>query len=280
MSISKDFLKLIKIIEKKLEIPPIKEIFVPSSSSYDKKGKKHNFGAVILEDFTIGVVFLSLDPEIRFIEKELDLRSFKGKNTIEVAKNFALDDGYLKTIGLGAFNAISQHIFKKTQFEFDFTTDPFGLLNFENGDNIGMVGFFPPLVRRIINMDVSLIVIEKKTHFVQYHENWEVTLNPERLLECNKILCTSTTVLNESIDEILSFTKNAEKVSMIGPTAGFIPDPLFERGIDVIGGTYVEDPGLFMEFIRQDKKWGASTRKYCIQKHYYIGFDKLIQNLS
>jgi hypothetical protein len=70
MSISHDFLNLIKRIEQEVEIPLIKEIFVPTPSSFDQKGKKHNFGAIILEDNTIGVVFLSLRPEIRFIESK------------------------------------------------------------------------------------------------------------------------------------------------------------------------------------------------------------------
>jgi uncharacterized protein (DUF4213/DUF364 family) len=86
-------------------------------------------------------------------------------------------------------------------------------------------------------------------------------------------------VLNDSIDDILSYCQNAEKISMIGPTAGFLPDPLFERGVDVIGGTYVSNPSLFMERIQENRKWSNSTKKYCIQAKNYAGFRALIKEL-
>ena len=73
-------------------------------------------------------------------------------------------------------------------------------------------------------MGNHLIVIEKKANLVQKTNNWEVTLDPAQLEKCNKVLITSTTILNESIDDILKFCSQAEKISIIGPTAGFFPD--------------------------------------------------------
>ncbi|MEJ2250865.1 MAG: DUF364 domain-containing protein [Candidatus Lokiarchaeota archaeon] len=279
MSIAQDFVKIIEKIEDRIKIPLIKEIFVPNPSSLHEGGK-HNFGAFILEDNTIGLVFLSLNKSIEQIGKKLNLNEYIGQDPIIIAKNFISANEFKKTLALGAINSICQFIFKKVNFEFDYTTDSMGLLNLSKGDKIGMVGFFPPLVRQIENLDLSLTVIERKKKFIQKHEKWEVTLNPKKLLECNKILCTSTTVLNDSVDDILLYTKNAQKISMIGPTAGFFPDPLFKRRIDVLGGTYVSNPQLFINLIQKGKKWSSSTRKYCIQKEKYQGFDLLLQKLS
>ena len=107
--------------------------------------------------------------------------------------------------------------------------------------------------------------------------NWNVTLDPSELKLCNKILITSTTVLNETVDEILLHCQDAEKISIIGPTAGFLPDPLFKRGINIIGGTRVVDPTLLLHSIQNNVKWAGSAKKYIIKENNYIGYKKLLK---
>lgn len=200
-------------------------------------------------------------------------------NPIDLAKEFKSSNNFQKTLGLGAINAISQHVFRKSNFSFDFTTDSFGLLDLTRADKLGMVGFFPPLVKKIEEMGIPLIVIEKVIRFVKKTDIWEITLDPSRLKECNKVLCTATTILNNSIDEILYYCSRAEKISIIGPTAGFIPDPLFNRGVDVVGSTFISDSKLFLELIRQNRRWSPATKKYCIIRKKYLGLNSILNQI-
>ena len=281
MSISSDFLKIMEQISENISIPFIQEIYLPPTTSLKNADSKiSNFGAIRLEDGAIGIFFVSLSPEIKKKGEGVDLSQYIGMNPILLAKKFGSLDVFEKTIGLGAFNAISQHIFKRSNYIFDFTSDPLGLLNLNKQDKPGMVGFFPPLVKLIQEMALELIIIEKKTHLVKKTANWEITLDPNRLVDCNKVLITSTTVLNESIDEVLNYCSKAEKISIIGPTAGFLPDSLFSRGIDIVGGTYIHNSKLFMELISENKRWGPSTKKYCIQKKNYPGISSLLDKIK
>ena len=280
MTIANEFIEIIKQISNNIEIPLIKEIHLPIPIYKDKNSHKSNFGAIKLEDGTIGVVYVSLLPKVKEIGETTDLTQFAKMNPVDLAIKFGSSDLFEKTLGLGAINAISQHIFKQSNFSFDFTTDSLGLLNLNKRDKPGMVGFFPPLVAQIKNMGIQLIIIEKKAQLVKKTNNWEVTLDPTRLTTCNKVLITSTTVLNESIDEILRYCSQAEKISIIGPTAGFFPDPLFSRGVNIVGGTYIHDPNLFMELISENKRWGPSTKKYCIQKNSYPGITSLLNKIK
>ncbi|MHA1489021.1 MAG: Rossmann-like domain-containing protein [Promethearchaeota archaeon] len=280
MSITKDFIEIIKQVSETINLPPIQEIFIPPDLNTKRDSKKSNFGAIRLEDGTIGIVFLNLTPEIRELASQLDVDQFIGVNPAELANEFGSSDNLKKMLGLGAINSISQHFFKRSEFPLNFTTDSLGLLNLKAQDHVGMVGFFPPLVKKIETIGIPLIVIEKKAHLIKKTEKWEVTLKPSRLRECNKVLCTSTAVLNDSIDEILRYCSKAEKISIIGPTAGFIPDPLFTRGVDIVGSTFINNTSLFMELIHQKKRWGTATRKYCIQKRNYPGIDLLLNQIS
>ena len=280
MSITSDYLEIIQKISKKITLPSIQDVFFPKiTTKKELTSKKSNFGAIRLTDGSIGLVYLGLSPEIKELGAKLDKSEFTNKNPIDLAQNFGSSNNFEKTLGLGAINAISQYIFRHSNFPFDIATDSLGLLNISQGDTPGMVGFFQPLIIRLKKMGINVIVIENKEHLVKKTENWEVTLDPSRLTECNKILITSTTVLNESIDEILRFCSHAEKISMIGPTAGFLPDPLFKRGLDIVGGSFISNSNLFMELIQKQERWGPSTKKYCIQQNTYPGYTSLLEKI-
>ncbi len=280
MTLANEFIEVIHQIPDTIDIPLIQEIYIPCQDKKKRDPQKSNFGAIKLEDGTVGVVYISLSPNIKEIGENTDLTKFKGMSPLDLAKEFTSSESFQKTLGFGAINTISQYIFQKSNFSLDFTTDSLGLLQLNHTDNPGMVGFFPPLVAQIKKMGLKLTVIEKKAKLVQKTNNWEVTLDPARLETCNKVLITSTTILNESIDEILRFCSNAEKISIIGPTGGFFPDPLFSRGVNIVGGTYIHNSNLFMELISKNERWGPSTRKYCIQKSNYPGITTLLNRIK
>jgi len=273
MSISSDFIKIADKISKKVDLPLIKEIITPQSNECLKKS---NFSVIILEDNTIGLVYINLNPIIKNRFKNEDLTKFNGSDLISIAKLFGSNDLFEKSLALGCINAISQFIFNKANFSFDFTSDSLGLLNINRSDVIGMVGFFPPLVKLIEKIGSKLIIIEKKEVLIQKAKNWLVTLDTSKLKDCNKILITGTTVLNETLDEVLDYCTNVEKVSVIGPTTSFLPDPLFKRGIDVIGGTYITNPNFLTQAILKSIRWDNSVRKYTIERNKYPGYKDLI----
>ncbi len=150
----------------------------------------------------------------------------------------------------------------------------------EKGDIVGMVGFFPPLVKQITKLGNKLIIIEKKSNMVKETANWKVTLDPSELKECTKVLITSTTVLNNTLDDILINCAKAKQISVIGPSAGYFPDPLFSKGVNVIGGTYITNPEVFIDLFKNNEKWGPATKKYAIDRKDYPGYKSILQMIS
>jgi uncharacterized protein (DUF4213/DUF364 family) len=135
-----------------------------------------------------------------------------------------------------------------------------------------MVGFFPPLVTQIENIGANLTIIEKRDDFTDINPHWEVSLDPKKLRPCNKIICTPTTILNNTIEQILQECHNAIHISIVGPTGGFIPDPLFDRGVDIVGSGMILDSREFINQIRNNLPWESTFSKYCIQKSKYKGY--------
>ena len=149
--------------------------------------------------------------------------------------------------------------------------DPLGLLAVSAGDRIGMVGLFAGLIEPIKKAGGQLVVIEKNEKLIQKFPDLPITLDATELSTCNKILCTSTTILNHSLDEILAYCSPDAFVSIIGPTAGYFPDPLFARGVDIVAGRVVKNGALFLKLLAERKPWGDATQRTCFQKETYRG---------
>jgi len=160
-------------------------------------------------------------------------------------------------------------VMREAKFEVDSATDSLGLLSICEGDRVGMVGLFFGLTKTIRKANAKLVVIEKNDQMIQKYPNLPITLDATKLSTCNKILCTSTTILNDSLDEILAHCSPDAFVSIIGPTAGYFPDPLFARGVDVVGGRIVKNGAQFMQLLKERKRWGDATQMTCFQKETY-----------
>ena len=106
-----------------------------------------------------------------------------------------------------------------------------------------------------------------------------VTADPEKLSACNKVIITASTLLNNSIDEILDYAGGAERKVVIGPTAGFFPDPLFSRGVAAIGGSEILSATTAQQRLSENKGLGDSARKFLISKPDYPGLERIIHNL-
>lgn len=276
MVLSQEFLKLIHTFAEKFEIPSTERIFIPKQNSLHMDHKKSNFGALQLENGSTGIFFIGLDKTFHKSAKKVDLKAMIKTNPLSLVSKISSQDIFDRTIALGAINAISHFLFNQINFQFTYSENILTVMNIQPDDLIGMVGYFPPLVKRINNIGSQLIVVELKEELIKKTSNWEITLDKEKLRECNKIICTSTTIINNTLEDILEFTRDADLFALIGPTAGFLPDPVFKRKIDILGGSIVNNSQLFYDRIIQGERWGDSVSKFVIIKEKYPGIKKLI----
>jgi uncharacterized protein (DUF4213/DUF364 family) len=270
MSLKDDFRKMIEGFTVRFSIPKISKIFFPPFYQGGQP-KDAEFMAVRLEDGSAGISYVLL-PDAKGEEySALSPQEFTGKDPADFARAFGNEEPISNMISLAALNAMCQTVMKQADFPVDAATDSLGLLNVSPGDKVGMVGFFFPLIKKIKNVGAELVIIEKNENVIKKYPQLNVTLDPSALKPCNKVLCTSTTVLNDTLDEILSFCSTDTLVSIIGPTAGYFPDPLFARGVDIVGGRVVKDGAVFMQMLEERQRWGEATQKICFQKSTYPG---------
>ncbi len=254
----------------RFQIPTIAGIvFPPLYAGGQPEGCE--FMALALEGGAGGVSYLLLPDSSAEGYRLLKPQAFIGTHPEQYAEAFDGTDPIQNMLGLAAINAICQHVMRISSAVPGAAIDSLGLMNIEDGDRVGMVGFFPPLLKYMRNRNADLIIVEKNEQLVERYPQYHVTLDVSELNSCNKVLCTSTTLLNDTLDEVLQHCTAAQHISVLGPTAGYFPDPLFARGVHVLGGRFVNDGMLLLQLISERKRWGEATQKLCFNSCDYEG---------
>ena len=252
---------LIGLIESRLgagPAPRVRAVHLPPSPWTGTKDGE--FGAVELDSGALGLSYVLLNDTLATLTG-VDGQALVGSDALSLARRWRDGQGTERTLGFAAVNALSRHLFDRAGLVPPDATDSIGGLDPQPGEHIGMVGFFPPLVTPVTERGARLTVVELRADLAGSHPGFEVTLDPAALQVCDKVLMTSTVLLNDTLDAILAHCQRARAVVMIGPGAGCLPEPLFERGVTALGGTWITNRAGFIDALRSGAPWGRFARK-------------------
>jgi uncharacterized protein (DUF4213/DUF364 family) len=223
--------------------------------------KDGEFGAIELDSGALGLSYVLLNDTLAALAGD-DGSRLVGQDALVLARLWRDGRGAERTLGFAAVNALSRHLFDRDGRVPPDAPDSIGGLDPQPGEHVGMVGFFPPLVKPVTERGARLTVLELRADLAGSHPGFEVTLDPTALQTCDKVLMTSTVLLNDTLDAVLANCHNARAVAMIGPGAGCLPEPLFERGVTTLGGTWIEDRAGFIDALHSGAPWGCFARKF------------------
>jgi uncharacterized protein (DUF4213/DUF364 family) len=226
------------------------------------------FSVAVLENGAIGISYNLFHYDAGAMERyrQWDLNEITGRKAGELISLFVSNDAVEKTVGLAVLNALSQDLImrKPGSYRVDAASDLFRLMSLDKSSRVGLVGYFRPMMEKLLDRADEVIVLEESEELLRGSYSFTMTGDPRELRRCDKVLITGTTVLNDSLPELMAFCTDAEFVTVMGPTAGFLPDPLFDLGIRAVGYSRVEKPELFLHLFSTGMKWGDSTRKVWI----------------
>lgn len=269
LTVKSDLLDIVGSVSGKIEFPKVREVFLPEPRPSPDRDAE--FGIVVLEDGSAGLYYAWLGGEQSTIREKFNIEDFRGIPALELAARYRNEDPCECSLGLATINAMTRSFYQRTGYNRPQAPNAAGGLNFEVDDHVGMIGYFPSLVRRLRECGINLTVVEKKTKFLEQDDTFRVVLTPGSLKDCNKVVITASTMLNNTIDEVLLNINAAADVVMVGPTAGFFPDPLFDMGVTAIGGSEVLDADKAITRIRADARMSDATRKFLMYRDHYPG---------
>ena len=257
---------LIDLIESRLGPGPAPRVRALHLPPWPWTGSKDGeFGALELDSGALGLCYLLLDGALAALVGGPG-QALAGSDALALARRWRDGQGIERTLGFAAVNALSRHVLDCEGRLPPDAPDSIGGLDPQPGDHIGMVGFFPPLVPRVTACGARLTVLELRADLAGRHPGLEITLDPAALQACNKVLMTSTVLLNGTLDTVLDHCRQASRLAMIGPGAGCLPEPLFDRGVTTLGGSWIVDRSGFVQALRRGDAWGRFARKVAWQR--------------
>jgi uncharacterized protein (DUF4213/DUF364 family) len=63
------------------------------------------------------------------------------------------------------------------------------------------------------------------------------------------LIITGVTLINHTLEGILAASKKGATIAVMGPTASSLPEPLFKRGVGIVGGVMVTKPDQLLDII-------------------------------
>ncbi|MBV2264996.1 MAG: hypothetical protein KUL79_15805 [Thauera sp.] len=250
-------------------IPRVRALHLPPPEA--AASKNGEFCALELDDGALGLSYVLLGGILPRLAASDDPHTIVGMDALQLAREFAApaagaggDAEIRRTLGFAAANALSRTVMERMGFAPPRALDSIGGIDPQTGDHVGMVGLFTPLLKQVTAAGAQLTVIELNPDYAGHYDGYRVTLDAAALEDCNKVLSTSTILLNHTVDDMLAHCRKAQRIVLIGPSAGCLPEPLFARGVTVVGGSWITDRAGFIDALRGGESWSGFAYKFAL----------------
>jgi uncharacterized protein (DUF4213/DUF364 family) len=236
---------------------------------------RDEFGFVFLTDGTAAPFYVSLPGTLASLHERFP---HPGRVQLSLPDCLeALGGSSLpgRALAVGAWNALSQHLIRQAGYPCPARGSAAGNQP-RPGEQVGMVGYFCPIIDRLVADGMDVLVVEQQPGRVPRRPHVELSEDPASLASCRLVYCTAATLINDSLEQVLQCCANAESVDLIGPTGSGLPDVLFEHGIHAVGGVSFDDVAALREVLARRESWGSVGRKYELAAADYPGVEALL----
>jgi len=259
-------------------LPRVRALHLPPRlTPGDLRGE---FCAVELEGGALGLSYVLHDNTWAELTRQRARFDLQGREALTVARGYGGTDALERTVGLAAVNALTRWLFDRASFVPASVADSIGNLDPQPGETVGMVGYFGPLIPRITACGAKLVVVELRADLEGERDGVRITLDASELAHCDKVLATGMLLLNDTLDRTLGLAQRARRFALIGPSVGCPPDPLFARGVTLVGGSWVIDTAAFIDAMCAGAPLSAAARKFALARADYPGWDALLERAA
>lgn len=147
-----------------------------------------------------------------------------------------------KALGLATANAILHAEFGADE------QDSLSIMKLTPKDRVTMVGLFTPMVPKVEVTGAKLSIIERDASRMAVLGKEE----SDRILkDCTVAIITATTLLNDTLEEVLNSLGNPRHVAVLGPSTPLCPEIFHDTPVTHLGGAVVRDTARIMQIISE-----------------------------
>jgi uncharacterized protein (DUF4213/DUF364 family) len=203
----------------------------------------------------------------------------RGMSAAEVAKGNA-PGPFSGIIRLATLNALSVPFFDGGHYEVRKESDLSDTKALFKNRCVCMVGAIIPLLKRLKELEPAGVTIIDRKEATQaeaeagYGQFVSPKYTSESLACCETAVFTGAAIANGSIQELIGYVPADAAIAIVGPTAGFVPEPLFRRNVALVGTVAVTKSDLALEILAEG---GGGYRLFnsCVNKINIINTDRM-----
>jgi len=275
VSLGADVVALLERLAATAPLPRVHALHLPPGPA--PGGLRGEFCALQLDDGSLGLSYVLLGDTWAGMADARGRLDPAGRGALEVARAYAAADPTMRALGFAAVNALTRCLFDRDGFAPGPSPDSIGNLDPQPGEQVGMIGYFPSLAPQVRARGAALRVIELREELVGERDGVHVTTDASQLGHCDKVLATGTLLLNDTLDRMLGLARRARRFALIGPSVGCPPDPLFARGVTLLGGSWITDAPAYVDALVRGDSTAPFARKSALTPADYPGWHELLR---
>ena len=204
------------------------------------------YTAILLNEGSTGLAYtFHSDNKLHACCNTLESGSLRGKKAQEIVK-FSLSENLLEaSVGLATVNALVNQKCKTAR-----GGDILTVMKTRNTDTVGMVGFFGPLVEPLKASVKKLYIFEEKS-IADCPDVYPAEKTTEILPLCNVVILSATTLINKTIDCLLSQAQDARDIIIVGASTPLLPRIFSKRGVTLLSGIQVVDSERVLQIVSE-----------------------------
>lgn len=168
-----------------------------------------------------------------------------------------LADGISRAVGIATLNALAERCWSMRphpEVELRAGVDAFSASGIRDGEQVVLVGAFVPFLKELKRRGISYLVLEKNPALLKGEElpfYRPADAAREIVPQADVLLVTGTTLLNDTLEDLLALARPDARVTVLGPTVGLLPDAFLARGADILGTVRITAPDAFLDLLAE-----------------------------
>ncbi len=202
----------------------------------------------------------------------------------EYIENLRKESPLQAALGIAVLNALSETYWKKVSPEAYFiiyNADPVENSIIPDDADVTVIGALIPYIRLLKTRGRPFHILEKDTRTLKANE-LQYYCPPEKANECisksDFLIITGTTLINDTLQDILKLARPEAEVILVWPTASMLPEAFFRRGVNKIGGIMVTNPDALLDTLMEAGSgyhfYGKSAERVVISRNKLPVMDK------
>ena len=181
----------------------------------------------------------------------------RGRLAARLLEEVRQQDGIRRAVGVAAMNALAALCWDRRphrDVDFEIGVDAFDAADIRSGETVVVVGAFVPFLRELKRRRQPYLVLEQDPATLKPDEMpfyRPAAQAPLIVPQADVLLVTGTTLLNDTLDDILSAARPDARKVVVGPTVGLVPDAYLRRHCDVLGGIQVTRSDEFLDILAE-----------------------------